>query len=440
MTTFDRFDPFERRIGEALEGIAPQRPLDYLDDVLRQTARTAQRPRWSFPERWFNVDIAVPRSAFGGRLPFRTLLILAVVAALLAASLALYIGTHKRLPLAFGPAANGDLIFSRGGDIFVRNGLTGPEHLLIGAAGDQFAASYSPDGQLISYASASAEGDHFMVANADGTNPRQLALIPSTGNAQGAWAPDSKRAAFIYDVNGVPRLSIVTMAGETAVIDLGELVPLDVAFEPPNGDRLLIRAHEPGGDRVGLYTMGLDGSDRHTLVPPLATTYGTQFTRSGAVWSPDGRTVAYNGIDPVTGADGEVTTRFRLHLVNADGTNDRAVQGPADPAVEENWASYSPDGAWILVQRWTSTDSTPGTSGWIAIMPSDGSAPAHDIGPRFEDSADTAITKSWSPDGTRLLMFVGSKQQTYSVDPISGDFELLPWAPGLPDWQRRAMP
>jgi len=56
MTAFDRFDPFERRISEAIDEIAAARPPAYLDDILRLTARSAQRPRWVFPERLLTMN------------------------------------------------------------------------------------------------------------------------------------------------------------------------------------------------------------------------------------------------------------------------------------------------------------------------------------------------------------------------------------------------
>lgn len=56
MTAFDQFDPFERRIATAIDEIAIARQPDYLDDVFQQTARSSQRPRWTFPERWISVN------------------------------------------------------------------------------------------------------------------------------------------------------------------------------------------------------------------------------------------------------------------------------------------------------------------------------------------------------------------------------------------------
>ncbi|MBI2781161.1 MAG: PD40 domain-containing protein [Chloroflexi bacterium] len=439
MTTFDRFDPFERRITEAIDEIAATRPPAYLNDVLRQTARKAQRPRWTFLERWLPVDSAIPRPTIVGRLPFRQLVIVALLVALAAAALAFYVGSQKRLPAPFGPAANGDLLYSAAGDIYARDPITGRQRPVIVADGDQFAASYSPNGELITYATASAEGDHFMVANGDGTNPHQLALIPSTGNAQGAWAPDSRSVGFIYDVKGLPQLSLVSVNGQASVIALDDIVPLDIAFMPPNGGRLLIRARVAGSEKVGLYTMKLDGSDRQTIVEARQTTYGVQFTNSGAVFSPDGRTIAYNGLDVVSQADGKLELMFRIHLVNADGSNDRALPGPSDPTVNENWPVFSPDGTSILVLRFKTRGDVFGGEGWIASMPADGSRPARDVGVHFtDDKSDTAISKGWSPDGSRILIAVGSKQEVYSVDPSTGSSELLAWTKDLPDWQRIA--
>lgn len=438
MTAFDRFDPFERRITEAIDEIAAARPPEYLTDILRLTARSSQRPRWTFLERWLPVDTTLPRLAFGGRVPLRALVVVMLLAALLAASLAFYIGSQQRLPAPFGPAANGDLLYAVDGDLYARNPLTGGQRLVIGTEGEQFAATYSPSGEYITYATASAEGDQFMVATADGSNPRQLALIPATGNATAAWAPNSKSVAFIYDVRGNPQLSLVTLGGDTTVVALDGLIPLDVAYAPPIGDRLLIRARVVATVQVGLFSMKLDGSDRRTIVSPATSGYGVQFTRSGAVFAPDGRTIAYNGIDPVTMPDGSIVERFRAHLVNADGTNDRALPAPSDPTVEENWPAFSPDGKSIAVQRWRTYNGAFAGEGWTAIMPADGTQAARDIGPHFTDDEDTALSKLWAPDGSRLVIVVGSKQEVYSIDPASGIAEPLPWTNALPDWQRRA--
>lgn len=436
MTTFDRFDPFERRIGAAMDDIAGTRSLDYLDDVFRQTARTAQRPRWSFPERWFNVDTTLPRpSIVGGRLPTRTLLMLALLLAALAAS-AVYFGTQRQLPTPFRPAGNGLLAYDADGDIYVRD-AQGNTRRIVGGTAAEFGPAFSPDGTRISYVANNGATDSFYVADADGSDAVKVADIPP-GNAQGAWAPDSRRVALIYDVVGHARLRIVDAeVGTDVVVDLGDLTPWDVAWLPPvrdQGDRLVIRAQDPAG-RMDIYTVRDDGSELKAfgLGPPL----GTEFL-TGLSVSPDGSTIAYNGLDAAPGGASPGSLHFRVHLVGVDGSNDRALVGPADPRVEENWPVYSPDGNWLAVVHWQFTNGIPGTKQSLAIMPSDGSEPAREIGPRFDDTTrDAAVRKIWSPDGTRILMSgSGATDQVYSVDPVSGSYELLPWTSTLPDWQR----
>ena len=48
----------------------------YLDDIFQATARTSQRPRWTFPERWLPVDTTLSPRPLVGRVPIRGLLLL----------------------------------------------------------------------------------------------------------------------------------------------------------------------------------------------------------------------------------------------------------------------------------------------------------------------------------------------------------------------------
>lgn len=431
MTTYDRFDPFERRITEAIDEIAAARPPAYIDDILRQTARTSQRPRWTFPERWLPVDSAISRPAFFGRLPLRQLIVLGLVVALAAAALALYAGQQRRLAPPFGPAGNGQLAYSMNGDIYVRDTLTGTGRLLIGGANKQFAPAFSPDGTRISYVTDVLGSDPFYLANADGSNPVQVALIQPAGNAQAVWAPDSRRMALIYEVLGVPTLSIATVDGKSQAVDLGGLTPWDVAWLAPNGDRLIIRAQDAAG-RFDLYTLRPDGTDRKAFGLPASPDWGT-YQLSGLSQSPDGKTVVYNGIDEIPGATGELHQHFRLHLIGTDGTNDRAIPGPENPLVHENWPLFSPDGKWIAAQRW----QFDRPEGGLVILPSDGSQQGRAIGPQ---TIGGNLGKVWAPDSSRILMISNDTSKIYSIDPSSGVYEQITWADDIPDWQRVALP
>ena len=61
MTAFERF---EREIPSLMDEIAPPRLPDYLDDMLRQTGRTRQRPAWASPERWLPMDVIARPAPF----------------------------------------------------------------------------------------------------------------------------------------------------------------------------------------------------------------------------------------------------------------------------------------------------------------------------------------------------------------------------------------
>jgi hypothetical protein len=60
MTTFERF---EGDLPMLLEELAPRRTPDYLESVFGRTVRSAQRPAWSFPERWLPMSTLTERMA-----------------------------------------------------------------------------------------------------------------------------------------------------------------------------------------------------------------------------------------------------------------------------------------------------------------------------------------------------------------------------------------
>ncbi len=72
-------------------------------------------------------------------------------------------------------------------------------------------------------------------------------------------------------------------------------------------------------------------------------------------------------------------------------------------------------------------------------MPADGSAVARDIGPKVKGGVDTGLVKAWSPDASTVLLRAGNSGQSWSIDPLTGEYVELAWGTdALPDWQRRA--
>jgi Tol biopolymer transport system component len=370
--------------------------------------------------------------------PTRALLVLVLIALLVAAAAVYIAGSRQRVPAPFGAAVNGSLAYTSQGDIFVQDSLTGSSRLLVGGPGDDAFPFFSPDGQLVGFSTTVDGNEYLKVANADGSNVRQVLDDPIV-SAGAVWRPDSRAMAVDTLIHGVRRLLIVPIDGSPVTqLDLGRLWPTNVTWRPPSGDSLLFRGLDEGGSQ-DLYTINADGTGLRGLGLTGTSDFGADWTLGGATWSPDGRTIAFNSIERTYTDLNQRVSHFRVGLVSPEGVRS-SVAGPTDAQVQEAWPAFSPDGKWILVHRWIFKDDaafrTP--EGWLAVMPADGSARTRDIGPRIPGGEDTGGAKTWSPDGTRVLLRFDNTQQVFSIDPVSGASELLPWTTELPDWQRAA--
>jgi Tol biopolymer transport system component len=433
MTAFDRFDPFERRITDAIDEIAATRAPDYLTDILRQTARTSQRPRWTFPERWLPVDSTISRPTAFGRLPFRQLIILALLVAFAAAAVALYVGTQKQLPAPFGPARNGVVVYGIDGDLYVRDSMTATPRLLLGGPSQQGGALASPDGQLIAYDSYVGDVDHAWVVGIDGSNPRQILDQPFTGMSF-QWSYDSRSAVAVTDSAGYLQLWNAPADGSGAIeIKLDGLWPLEATWDPTRPGVLLVRAEDRGTSDVDLYYVDVNARPATILskvdMPNGTIPYGTGWHFVAIAFSPDGSTIAY--ADP----EGETSDSlaFRTHLMNRNGTNNRTIGSTNVAGYNQSWPIFSPDGTTIALESWFGWRD--GAVNTLAVVPTDLSKPAILVGPSLAHS----LIKSWSPDGTRLLVAPGDTKDVYSIDPVSGAYEKLAFELDyVPAWQRLA--
>ena len=90
MSTPDRI---ERDITAWFGETAAPRPPDYTDDILQLTARSRQRPRWTFPERWFPMSVITFGRVTLRPVPWRTVGLLVALALLLAVAAAVYVGS-----------------------------------------------------------------------------------------------------------------------------------------------------------------------------------------------------------------------------------------------------------------------------------------------------------------------------------------------------------
>jgi hypothetical protein len=450
MTAFDRFDPFEPRIRGAIDEIAATRRPDYLDGILRTTARTRQRPRWSFPARWLAALDSMPTASEAKPSMRAVLLVVMLVLLGLVAATVLIAGARPAL-LPTGPGRNGAVVYDKDGALWVRSSVSASDDRILVSIGSGPGSgladpNLAPDGRSLAFVDRRADGDYVYGTVLDLDDPTQrhgarllLERPIGPGRAGMWWSPDSSFLLVTGQFeNGTRRLFQAradgTGAREIALPD--GLAPYDALPSPLDPDAFLLRALTMSTRSQGLYPARLDGSvgARFDLVG--ASSFGPEYTLSGAQWSPDGSTIAYNAFetDAVT-----QETSFRVHLVDADGTNDRLLPAPADPRIHQAWPTWSPDGTTLMVERFVlATDGARDASSWVAVVPADGSSPGHDLLPRSVGSAGTGTVKVWSPDGSKAILNFDDLQQTWLVDIATGEGSEVQWGDHLPEWQRLA--
>lgn len=189
----------------------------------------------------------------------------------------------------------------------------------------------------------------------------------------------------------------------------------------PDGEWLIFTRNL--GESIQVIRCGPDGADEKRL-------FESQHPRMDAVYSRDGKRLAFTW-DKVSPGQGDM----ELYLADADGENPQPLFVTAGKLSHEEWASWSPDGEWLVCT------STRDDNSELYRVKTDGSEkqrltsdPALDVHPSFspdgkqiafatnrwgdleiavynlETSLITRLTHSrglddypaWSPDGRRI--------------------------------------
>jgi Tol biopolymer transport system component len=157
----------------------------------------------------------------------------------------------------------------------------------------------------------------------------------------------------------------------------GSLGVFSEARWSPDGTKIALTFTE--GNRYSgyswdVYVLNADGTGMRRLVP------GPQADRSSPTWSPDGTKLAY------------VESPADVHVVGADGSDDRRLARGLDPA-------WSPDGKRIAFARPVAGDDTD-----LYVVGVDGAMPAQlTSGPQSDRAPD------WSPDGSKIAFQRGGQ-------------------------------
>jgi len=432
MTAFDRSERFEHELPDILTAIAPPRVPDYVEDLLAQAAATRQRPRWTRAERWFRMDTIADRGSVPA-LPWRPLLVAALLLALIVSALLVAGSQQQRIPAPFGPAKNGELAFGEG-DIYLRDGIDGASKLVIGGPTFDFAGNFTRDGQRLTFLrrvsgtpGTPSERLQLFVADADGSNlhavseplvsPDWSDLAPDSSSlVVAAGEPAAGQHLFVADLD---------QSGPLRQIDLGPNLDADTPnFLGPTGAEIVFRGTRvtPQGVRHGLFAVHPDGRGLRAITPTDGTDGNSGYSYPQP--SPDGHYVAYMVWD-------EQLHGLRVHVLDLQSGEDRNL---TDVGRSEGWASFSPDSSRIIFQNYTTERDQ------IFVTSVDGTGPRLAMGPMYRAVDNQAVGGIFSPDGKSVIVFDTATKESRIVDAAKGgDGEILPWsAADISGWQRLA--
>jgi len=206
------------------------------------------------------------------------------------------------------------------------------------------APRWSPDGHHLSVVVQSAKHQLFFgLVNRDGSNYVHFASPdPTLGLGCSSWSPDASRLACEgFDNSNPARNGIYTVRAS----DGGGLTRLTTSpggggdvvgdYSPDGRQIVFVRGNPVDDEHNTLMVVNADGSDPRVLTDRIV--------RLGSRWSPDGKMI-------LTESGGS------LLLVPASGGQPIPIRGlDAGSAVKATRGGWSPDGAWIVFSRVTST-------------------------------------------------------------------------------------
>ena len=287
----------------------------------------------------------------------------------------------------------------------------------------------SPDGSRVVYTTSHGDTEYrrnleIETSKLDGSNRRRL-TENRVWDRRPAWSPDGGQVAFSsHDDDGYDNIMVTSADGsdkriifKTGPFDPGAIDPeksstvdpikLQIEAGPewsPDGETLSFvsadtskRSSEIGSPSI-LFTVGTDGDE---LTPLFVSHRGKDFIAPAVTWSPDGRELAFLQYDPTAGELG----KWILYAIGHDGSGHRKVAEVGDSASLSS-LSWSPNGDEILFV-W---------DGDVYVAKADGSG--------YREVAQAPYA-SWSPDGSRIAISVGSSLYLTTIAADGSDEQVL---------------
>jgi len=371
------------------------------------------------------MGVLAQRSVYMPRIPWRTVIVAALLLVALAATLA-WFGSQRRAAPPFGPARNGLIMYSVDGDLVTWNPDTETATTIVAGPTDDFTGTFSRDGTKLAFlrrerAPSATEPEliSIQVANADGSNPMDI-TGPLDAPDQWDWSPSGDQIVVQSIVDGHRTLQVVPTDGSAPLrtLETGAEVTF-VSFLPPDGDEIVYRGvvRTPDGERSGIFAISVDGGQPRPLTPADGN---PEDGYEGPSPSPDGKHAMYQSWDPVA-------ARERLHVLDLEAGTTEAI-GQTNALYGEGAGMFSPDGKLIAYRAFQSGGFE------LYVVAVDGSA-----APRM--LRGMTVGDAWhefSPDGTKVMLNEFDSR-TLLIDVATGEAETLPDTVTQPGtWQRLA--
>jgi dipeptidyl aminopeptidase/acylaminoacyl peptidase len=261
---------------------------------------------------------------------------------------------------------------------------------------------------------ADAQQSQWFIANADGTDVRDLGLKVTCAR----WWPDGSKILITNDGAYGPGHPL---RPATVRPDGSGLEPLDATKDPslnlgcgdvsPDGRLLVLEGfndEEQGNN--GIYVVrASDGGGLRRVVATPGRSVGDP------VFSPDGARIAYFSTKPGVSPPGAGA----LFTVGLDGSGLRRITPWGGAFLDQGW---SPDGSWIAYQR---------PYGVVTLVHPDGSD-RHDV-PVSLPPGSGAANPTWSPDGDWIIFSLTSNgaANIYRMRPDGSSLTQVTTQPGV---------
>jgi TolB protein len=233
--------------------------------------------------------------------------------------------------------------------------------------------SVSPDGSRIVFLSDRQGASGVFLISAEGGDERQV----TDGPVQRArWAADGREIILAGDGADSGRVfAVTTDSGNRRIV-------ATVAGRSPvlSPDGKLVAYLVGPWTSTAIVVAKADGSDPRIVAGGRATAWNP-------AWSPDSKRIAYTY--------GDSSRVLQVHLVNADGTRDRAVTHVAGEEGSAQVPAWSFDGQRLAVQ--VSNGRSRSGHIWIVHLKT---GHAQKLAPHAEPYLDEA--PAWFPNGARI--------------------------------------